>query len=115
MALPIPVIPSQPDAFHLAPHRIRRCTFRRLINVESSTDRVYDVECLFPDRKVPIPLGDLETATPICNACVAPHIFRPDEDCGRRLTRQAARSTERDGRSSSAVRGRGSATVGSPR
>ena len=43
-------------------------------------DRVYDVECLFPDRKVPIPLGDLETATPICNACVAPHIFRPDED-----------------------------------
>ena len=77
MALPIPVIPPQPDAFHLAPHRIRRCTFRRLINVESSTDRVYDVECLFPDRKVPIPLGDLETATPICNACVAPHIFRP--------------------------------------
>jgi hypothetical protein len=69
MALPIPVIPSQPDAFHLAPHRIKRCTFRRLINVESSTDRVYDVECLFPDRKVPIPLGDLETATPICNAC----------------------------------------------
>ena len=36
MALPIPVIPPQPDAFHLAPHRIRRCTFRRLINVEST-------------------------------------------------------------------------------
>ena len=80
MALPLPVIPPQPDAFHLAPHRIKRCTFRRLINVESGSDRVYDVECLYPDRKLPIPLGDLETATPICNTCVAPHIFRPDED-----------------------------------
>ncbi len=77
MALPLPVIPQQPDAFHLAPHRIKRCTFRRLIQVEAGGDRVYDVECLFPDRKVPIPLGDLESATPICNACVAPHIFRP--------------------------------------
>ena len=71
---------QQPDAFHLAPHRIKRCTFRRLINVEMGAERVYDVECLYPDRKVPIPLGDLEAATPICNACVAPHIFRPDED-----------------------------------
>ena len=75
-----PSIPPLPDAFHLAPHRIKRCTFRRLINVEMGADRVYDVECLYPDRKVPIPLGDLEAATPICNACVAPHIFRPDED-----------------------------------
>ncbi len=80
MALQLPVIPQQPDAFHLAPHRIKRCTFRRLINVEMDAERVYDVECLFPDRKLPIPLGDLEAATPICNACVAPHIFRPDED-----------------------------------
>ena len=54
--------------------------FRRLIDVEAGNDRVYDVECLFPDRKLPIPLGDLESATPICNACTAPHIFRPDED-----------------------------------
>ena len=41
---------------------------------------VYDVECLYPDRKVPIPLGDLDAASPICNSCCAPHIFRPDED-----------------------------------
>jgi hypothetical protein len=80
MALPLPVIPPQPDAYHLAPHRIKRCTFRRLIDVEEGSDRVYDVECLFPDRKVPIPLGDLESAMPICNTCTAPHIFRPDED-----------------------------------
>ena len=80
MALPLPVIPPQPDAYHLAPHRIKRCTFRRLIDVEAGSDRVYDVECLFPDRKIPIPLGDLESAMPICNACTAPHIFRPDDD-----------------------------------
>jgi hypothetical protein len=80
MALPLPIITPGADAFHLAPHRIKRCTFRRLINVEMGAERVYDVECLYPDRKVPIPLGDLEAATPICNACVAPHTFRPDED-----------------------------------
>lgn len=80
MALPLPVIPPEPEAFHLAPHRIKRCTFRRLINVEVGGERVYDVECLFPDRKVPIPLGDLDAASPICNSCAAPHIFRPDED-----------------------------------
>jgi hypothetical protein len=72
MALPLPVITPQP--------RIKRCTFRRLISVDMGSERVYDVECLYPDRKVPIPLGDLEAATPICNACVAPHTFRPDED-----------------------------------
>jgi len=80
MAMPLPVIAAQPDVYHLAPHRIKRCTFRRLIDIEAGADRVYDVECLYPDRKVPIPLGDLESATPICNTCTAPHIFRADED-----------------------------------
>jgi len=80
MALPLPVIPQQPEAFHLAPHRIRRCTFRRMIHVDTTAERVFDVECLYPDRLVPIPLGDLESAMPICNGCTAPHIFRPDED-----------------------------------
>ncbi|HET7676402.1 MAG TPA: hypothetical protein VFK38_00955 [Candidatus Limnocylindrales bacterium] len=59
---------------------IRRCTYRRLIAVQRKPDVLYDVECLYPDRLVPIPLGDLETARPICNGCTAQHIFRPDED-----------------------------------
>jgi hypothetical protein len=82
MALPLPVVTPDPDAYRLAPHRIKRCTFRRIIHVDAAiaTERVYDVECLFPDRRVPIPLGDLDSATPICNSGVAPHIFRPDED-----------------------------------
>ena len=81
MALPLSLEPvAPPDPIHLAPHRIKRCTFRRMIKVESRRERIYDVECLYPDRKLPIPLGDLDAATPICNACTASHIFRPDED-----------------------------------
>ena len=80
MALQLPVIHAAPDGYRLADARIRRCTFRRLVQVETATARIYDVECLFPERRLPIPLGDLETATPICNACTAAHIFRPDED-----------------------------------
>lgn len=80
MALPLPVVVPDADPYRLAPHRIKRCTFRRMIRVEAQAERVYDVECLYPDRKVPIPLGDLESAMPICNACTAAHIFRPDED-----------------------------------
>lgn len=81
MALPLSVEPVlAPDPLRLAPHRIKRCTFRRMIKVDARGERVYDVECLYPDRKVALPLGDLESATPICNACTALHIFRPDED-----------------------------------
>ena len=80
VALPISTASAEPAQYRLAPHRIRRCTFRRLIQVEARNERVYDVECLYPDRKVPIPIGDLETAMDVCNACTAAHIFRPDED-----------------------------------
>ena len=80
MALPLPAQPPEAEAFRLAAHRIRRCTFRRLISVDITGERLYDVECLFPDRRLPVPLGDLDSATPICNDCTAAHIFRPDED-----------------------------------
>lgn len=79
MALQLPVV-AAPDAYRLADPRIRRCTYRRLVQVDTAPDRIYDVECLYPERRMPIPLGDLETATPICNSCTAAHIFRPDED-----------------------------------
>ena len=61
------------------PH-LRRCTYRRLVAVRKGPNAVYEAECLYPDRSVPIPLGDLETARPICASCTASHIFRPDED-----------------------------------
>ncbi len=80
VALPLSVTSPATDPYRLAPHRIRRCTFRRLIQVEVRDQRVYDVECLYPDRKIPIPIGDLDAAMPVCNTCTAAHIFRPDED-----------------------------------
>lgn len=80
MALPLPVVTTDADRYRLAAHRIRRCTYRRLIQVDAVGERVYDVECLYPDRRVPIPIGDLDAAMAVCNTCTAGHIFRPDED-----------------------------------
>jgi len=34
VALPLSVASQESDQYRLAPHRIRRCTFRRLIQVE---------------------------------------------------------------------------------
>ena len=50
-----------PDPYLLATYRIKRCTFRRLTEVEAGPERVYDVECLYPDRLVPLPLGDISS------------------------------------------------------
>jgi len=80
MALPLPTPRPDENVYSLSAPRIRRCTFRRLVNVRARSERLFEVACLYPDRRRPIPLGDLETATPICNACTAAHIFRPDED-----------------------------------
>jgi len=80
MAIQLPIAPIEREAYHLAEHRIRRCTYRRLIAVDTLRERIYEAECLYPERQVPLPLGDLDAATPICNACTAAHIFRPDED-----------------------------------
>jgi hypothetical protein len=59
---------------------LRRCTYRRLVAVRKGPQPIYEAECLYPERTVPIPLGDLRAARPICAACTASHIFRPDED-----------------------------------
>jgi hypothetical protein len=80
LATPVSQPPLEADLSRLAPHRIKRCTYRRLISLDRPHERIYEVECLYPDRKVPVPIGDLDTSTPICNACTAAHIFRPDED-----------------------------------
>ena len=80
MAIELPLAPPMHDLYRLADQRVRRCTFRRLVAVKVGAERIYEAECLFPERRVPIPLGDLETALPICNSCTAAHIFRPDED-----------------------------------
>ena len=80
MAMLRPIAPPDVSPSGLAAQRIRRCTYRRLIQLDVAGERASDVECLYPDRRLPIPLGDLDSATPICNACTASHVFRPDED-----------------------------------
>jgi hypothetical protein len=51
-----------------------------MIHVPAVPLDVYAVECLYPTRQVSIPLGDLETARPVCNSCRAEGVFRPDEE-----------------------------------
>ncbi len=80
MALPLPAVAPEAAPQTLAPQRIRRCTYRRISSLGRAGEDRYVVECLYPNRRRPLPLGDLESATPICNACTAAHIFRPDED-----------------------------------
>jgi hypothetical protein len=80
MALLRPLAPPDVSPSGMAAQRIKRCTYRRLIQLDVAGERATDVECLFPDRRLPIPLGDLDAAMPICNDCTAAHIFRPDED-----------------------------------
>ncbi len=79
MALAEPSALPRPIPLLAAP-RIRRCTFRRVTAVERRRGSSYEVDCLFPDRAVPMPLGDIERAMSVCNSCSAVGIFRADED-----------------------------------
>ena len=79
MAFAEPTVAPTAEPLLAAP-RIRRCTFRRVTVVDRRRERTFDADCLYPDRALPMPLGDLECATPICNACTATGIFRADED-----------------------------------
>jgi hypothetical protein len=69
----LPVVSSAP---------LRRCTFRRVTAVHATEARPasYEVACMFPDRKRPVPLGDIGRARPVCAACTYQGIFRADSD-----------------------------------
>jgi hypothetical protein len=60
--------------------RGRRCTYRRLGRIDGGAGIAYEVSCLYPDRRIALPLGDLDAAALVCGPCEASHIFRPDED-----------------------------------
>ena len=61
---------------------LRRCTFRRVTAAAASPRAlpVYEVACTFPDRRRAVPLGDVDSARPICDSCTYQGIFRPDSD-----------------------------------
>ncbi len=78
---PQPLAHSPGRASALPATSLRRCTFRRVVVVAGARELPqYEVACIFPDRRVAIPLGDVESARPICESCTDQGIFRPDSD-----------------------------------
>lgn len=59
--------------------RIRRCSVRHVTIVPGETTTV-QVTCLLGGMEHPLPLGTLDEARPICNACTARSVWREDED-----------------------------------
>jgi hypothetical protein len=63
--------------------RLRRCTFRRIDRLEALPGRlglpVYEIMCLYRGQQSLMALGDIDSARPVCEACTATGIFRPDE------------------------------------
>ena len=59
--------------------RIRRCSVRHVAIVPGELPAV-QVTCLLGGMDHPLPLGTLDEARPICNACTARSVWREDED-----------------------------------
>ncbi len=61
--------------------RIRRCSVRHVAIVASdSGGPSVEVTCLLGGMEFPLPLGTMDDARPICNACTARSVWRADED-----------------------------------
>jgi hypothetical protein len=59
--------------------RIRRCSVRHVSIVPGDPAGVA-VTCLLGGVEYPLPLGTMDDARPICNACTARSVWREDED-----------------------------------
>ena len=59
--------------------RIRRCSVRHVSIVPGSPSTV-QVDCLLGGVDHSLPLGTMDDARPICNACTARSVGREDED-----------------------------------
>jgi hypothetical protein len=60
--------------------RIRRCSVRHVSIVPGDKLPTVQVDCLLGGRDYPLPLGTMDEARPICNACTATTVWRADED-----------------------------------
>jgi hypothetical protein len=60
--------------------RIRRCTVRHVTILPASNGPGVQVDCLLGGREYPLPLGTMDEARLICNACTARSVWREDED-----------------------------------
>jgi hypothetical protein len=59
--------------------RIRRCTVRHISILPGSGAPTVQVDCLLGGRDFSLPLGTMDEARPICNACTAKSVWREDE------------------------------------
>lgn len=59
---------------------IRRCRVRHVSIVPGDDGPRVQVDCLLGGLEHPLPLGTMDEARPICNACTARTIWRADED-----------------------------------
>lgn len=60
--------------------RIRRCRVRHVAIVPGSNGALVQVSCLLGGVDHPLPLGTMDEARPICNACTARTVWRADEE-----------------------------------
>ena len=59
--------------------RIRRCSVR-LVSILPGDPPGVQVDCLLGGSDHPLPLGTMDEARPVCNACTARSVWREDED-----------------------------------
>jgi hypothetical protein len=59
--------------------RIRRCSVRH-VSIVPGDPATVEVACLLGGAEYPLPLGTMDDARPICNACTARSVWREDED-----------------------------------
>jgi hypothetical protein len=60
--------------------RIRRCRVRHVSILPAGEGRGVQVDCLLGGLEHLLPLGTMDEARSICNACTATTIWRADED-----------------------------------
>jgi len=60
--------------------RIRRCRVRHVSILPAGAGPRVHVDCLLGGRDYPLPLGTMDEAREICNACTATTVWRADED-----------------------------------
>ncbi|MDQ6682887.1 MAG: hypothetical protein M3Y88_06400 [Chloroflexota bacterium] len=59
--------------------QIRRCRVRHVTLLPAGADARVQVDCLLGGIDHPLPLGTMDEARPICNACTARTVWREDE------------------------------------
>ncbi|MGH2358495.1 MAG: hypothetical protein ACRDGJ_10885 [Candidatus Limnocylindria bacterium] len=60
--------------------RIRRCTVRHVSILSAPGGPAVQATCLLGGLEYPLPLGTMDEARAICNACTARGVWREDED-----------------------------------